>query len=336
MDDNETGHSTATDNPVAAAGRLPPFTAALGRGDARDGITDDVGSDVRWMSYAELGQARGISTASATRLAFRRKWRRQVGNDGTARMAVPVTEARRQQDRPHDDTADVMGDARADITHAVTALEGTVATLRERAEAADRRAEQAEKGREAAEIRTERAEQAISEAQNRADRAEASRDQERSRADVLGTQAQEALTRLAAAEAEVKAAHDRAWASGEAQAAAERRAEAERGRADRAESAAAHERQDFLDGESRTRRELETVRKRLDTVKREHEQAEAARRAKGRLARAWRAWRGELACGRPLGGRVGVVNRCQRNGLRRTPGGTTDQCLAGLPARPAR
>ena len=33
----------------------------------------DDGDDIRWMTYAELGQARGINTASATRLAFRRK-----------------------------------------------------------------------------------------------------------------------------------------------------------------------------------------------------------------------------------------------------------------------
>ena len=49
---------------------------------------------VRWMTYAELGQARGISTASATRLTFRRKWRRQKGNDGIARVEVPVGEDR--------------------------------------------------------------------------------------------------------------------------------------------------------------------------------------------------------------------------------------------------
>ena len=58
----------------------------------------DARDDVRWLTYAELGQARGISTASATRLAFRRKWRRQHGNDGAARVAVPVGE-----DRPADD-----------------------------------------------------------------------------------------------------------------------------------------------------------------------------------------------------------------------------------------
>jgi len=67
---------------------------------------DGVGGDVRWMTYAELGHVRGISTASATRLAFRRKWQRQAGNDGTARVAVPANEARRQIERAHDDVDD--------------------------------------------------------------------------------------------------------------------------------------------------------------------------------------------------------------------------------------
>jgi hypothetical protein len=58
--------------------------------DAGNDYRDDVGDDLRWLSYGELGQARGISTASAIRLAFRRKWRRQDSNDGTVRVAVPV------------------------------------------------------------------------------------------------------------------------------------------------------------------------------------------------------------------------------------------------------
>ena len=53
---------------------------------------DDTGGETRWLSYGELAKARGISKASATRLAFRRKWPRQVSNDGGARVAVPVTE----------------------------------------------------------------------------------------------------------------------------------------------------------------------------------------------------------------------------------------------------
>ena len=89
--------------------------------------SDDRG-DIRWLTYAELGQVRGISTASATRLAFRRKWRRQPGNDGIVRVAVPAGEDQPRSDKPHDD----MGDDRADIMRLVSALEAAIATARER------------------------------------------------------------------------------------------------------------------------------------------------------------------------------------------------------------
>jgi hypothetical protein len=43
------------------------------------------------MSYSELAMARGITTRSATRLTFREGWRRVAGNDGRARVAVPMS-----------------------------------------------------------------------------------------------------------------------------------------------------------------------------------------------------------------------------------------------------
>ncbi len=100
-------------------------------------------------------------------------------------------------------------------------------------------------------------------------------------------------------------------------AALEQRIEAERKRADRMEAAANNERQDFLNIEATTRRELEIVRRRTEqaeqgkeTAEREAEQvrtqiqeaqevvealrqAETDWRAKGRWARLRAAWRGE-------------------------------------------
>ncbi len=46
--------------------------------------------DVRKLTYAELAAIRGISRASAERLARRKRWSRQVGNDGIARVIVPL------------------------------------------------------------------------------------------------------------------------------------------------------------------------------------------------------------------------------------------------------
>jgi chromosome segregation ATPase len=270
----------------------------------RDRASNDTG-DITWMTYADLGRARGISTASAKRLAIRRRWRRHQGNDGTARVAVPVTEANQREARPDTVTSDITGgdvssEAVAsdpgDIARVITALEGAIALLREQ---------------------LAQAQQQVTAERNRADLAEACRDGERVRADALRDQITELQAkiedterRLVTVGAEAKAAHDRAWTSGEQQAAAERRAEAERARADRLEAQAAREREDFLDAEARTRRELETVVERVaqaeahqDRLRAEvdsarSELAEARRsedewKGRGRWARLRAAWRGE-------------------------------------------
>jgi hypothetical protein len=98
-----------------------------------DDVRTDVADDFRWLSYAELGQACEISTASAIRLAYRRKWRRQDGNDGTVRVAVPVDDAKPQSAAADRD----KGDVRGDIGQVVDLLETAAATLRERGEAAE-------------------------------------------------------------------------------------------------------------------------------------------------------------------------------------------------------
>lgn len=47
-------------------------------------------ADVRWLSYREMAAALAIAPKSAQRLAQRRKWPRQPGNDGQVRIGVPV------------------------------------------------------------------------------------------------------------------------------------------------------------------------------------------------------------------------------------------------------
>jgi hypothetical protein len=267
----------------------------------RDSASKDSG-DITWMTYADLGRARGISTASAKRLAIRRRWRRHQGNDGTARVAVPITEANQREARPDavasDITGDIAGETVArdpgDITRVITALEEAIALLREQ---------------------LSQAQQQMTAERNRADLAEAGRDGERARADALRDQItklqakiEDTERRLVTAGAEAKAAHDRALMSGEQQSAAERRADAEKARADRVEARAAHEREDLLDVEGRTRRELETVRERVaeaeahqgrlraqvDSARAELAEArrtEDERKGRGRWARLRAAWR---------------------------------------------
>ena len=103
----------------------------------------------RWLTYTELAELRGISKASATRMAFRHKWRRQVGNDGVARVAVPVGREKPPDAPSRDATAAKRGDTR----DGVMVLQEAVASLTKRAEQAETRADRAENRAEQAESR---------------------------------------------------------------------------------------------------------------------------------------------------------------------------------------
>lgn len=46
--------------------------------------------DVAWMSYQELADRLGIGIDSAKNLVRRKRWSRQAGNDGLARVGVPM------------------------------------------------------------------------------------------------------------------------------------------------------------------------------------------------------------------------------------------------------
>ena len=56
-----------------------------------------------WLSYAELGERLGISAEAARCRASRLRLRRQMGNDGKARVAVDPDELARNPPRPPDD-----------------------------------------------------------------------------------------------------------------------------------------------------------------------------------------------------------------------------------------
>jgi hypothetical protein len=81
---------------AAATGGIPPAAGPIavrfpktGKGEPWD-ITLAVGDGARRMTYDELAQARGISLGSARQLSRRHRWPRQVGNDGIARVTVPL------------------------------------------------------------------------------------------------------------------------------------------------------------------------------------------------------------------------------------------------------
>jgi len=80
---------------------VPPFRASDIPSDSRPrhrirffGVLEPApvtaADDTRSLTYAELGKARGISAASAKRLALRHGWHKEPGNDGLARVRVPV------------------------------------------------------------------------------------------------------------------------------------------------------------------------------------------------------------------------------------------------------
>jgi hypothetical protein len=313
MDPNGQPPSPSGDDPADATNRVDS--------DPTDGV---------WMTKAQLAAVRRISVASADRLIRRQGWRKHPGNDGRARVLVPPdwaasrlsgpTDAPRanptdyQPERPSVAVADPTDRAAdpTDITHAISALEAAVSTLNEQLAATLSRADQAEADRRQAEAARDAAialaDQTVAllkDAVAHADRAEQGRDGERARADALRDQVTSLQAQLATAEAEAKAVNDRAWATGEQLGAAEQRAETERERADRLASSVAHERQDFLDAESRTRRELDDVRGQVEALRvqlgaRQEvvdaaeaiRQADDSRRALSRWARLRRAWRG--------------------------------------------
>jgi hypothetical protein len=124
------------------------------------------------MTYAELGEARGISPKSAERLAQRRRWPRQVGNDGMARVLVPIGEdrvtPRRQGLTSAPDVAPRRGMPSAPDIGDVVGAAIRETPLREQLDIANQRADRAE---QRADRERERASQA--EAAERLARAEA-------------------------------------------------------------------------------------------------------------------------------------------------------------------
>jgi uncharacterized membrane protein YqiK len=137
----------------------------------------DEAPDSHWMSYTELASARRIAMSSAIKLVKRRGWRCQKDNHGTMRALVPPEWSEPAPGKDYNPDASV--------NQAISALEASVAVLRERAEAA---------------------EQAARIAHERADRAVQARDAERQRANTLRDRIDALRAELGAATMEVEEA----------------------------------------------------------------------------------------------------------------------------------
>jgi hypothetical protein len=102
----------------------------------------------QWLTYDQIGQIRGIGRESAVKLAQRKRWRREPGNDGTARVFVPGNwqgKARKRGKPPSEERSPRQSpDHSPELSQITSAFELAIASLTARAEAADRRADQAE------------------------------------------------------------------------------------------------------------------------------------------------------------------------------------------------
>jgi len=88
---------------------------------------DDTADGACWLTHAEVAAARGISTASAIKLALRHHWRKQRDNHGTLRCLVPADFI----GPPPDLRADARADGRADLSAVITTLQAAVSLLGE-------------------------------------------------------------------------------------------------------------------------------------------------------------------------------------------------------------
>lgn len=102
----------------------------------------NVAMDSESLTYRELAARLGVKPESARKTAQRKNWHRTTGNDGLARVIVPVEAL----ERPEEARRDNRGDGHAE---AVRELETRIELLKEVAAAERRRADAAELDRDA-------------------------------------------------------------------------------------------------------------------------------------------------------------------------------------------
>jgi chromosome segregation ATPase len=146
----------------------------------------DASGDGRWMTYADIAKLRGISKASAERLVFRRRWRRQQGNDRILRVLVPL------EFLSGDASGDISDDAYGAWAGALANLEKVATVLREQLDQSNQQTHEANKRADVAVALADRTLAQLAEMNARADRAEQSIETERGRAGRAETRADRA------------------------------------------------------------------------------------------------------------------------------------------------
>jgi hypothetical protein len=88
--------------------------------------------EVQWLTYDELAERLGIGRESARTLVKRKRWARQTGNDGRARIGLPVEElearsesavrVEQEQDQPGEQAGDQSPDRASEHSPEVMAV----------------------------------------------------------------------------------------------------------------------------------------------------------------------------------------------------------------------
>lgn len=102
--------------------------------------------DTELLTYRELADRLGVKLDSARRTARRKGWRREPGNDGTARVHVPIDALPSPKDNPQDTPQDSPTDRPRDDL--IPALEAQIEGLKELVSAERARADAAELDRD--------------------------------------------------------------------------------------------------------------------------------------------------------------------------------------------
>lgn len=141
---------------------------------------EHVREDVKQLTYDGIAEIFGIERESARHLVLRKQWRRMKGNDGRARIEVPLNAlpSSRPSDGPSHGTGDSMGEERADRTGNAT-FEAVIL---------NRHLERLECALEATQQRLTEAEAARDAARDEARAIERDRDEARTEARIIAAQ----------------------------------------------------------------------------------------------------------------------------------------------------